>query len=70
MGDLVAMGTWRFTPAAPLTATVKVPDASYVYFGWWLNKPADNTDAHDVEVFAGGSTADHMAGRRARRRPG
>ena len=35
------MGTdasdWRFTPAAPLTATIKDPDVAYAYFGWWLN---------------------------------
>ena len=44
---------WRFTPMAPLTATVKEPDAAYAYFGWWLNKPDDNTAIHNVEVFAG-----------------
>ena len=27
---------------APLTATVKDPDAAYAYFGWWLNKPEGN----------------------------
>ena len=26
---------------APLTATVKDPDAAYAYFGWWLDKPED-----------------------------
>ena len=26
-----------------MMATVKVPDAGYAYFGWWLNKPEDNT---------------------------
>ena len=28
---------------APLTATVKDPDAAYAYFGWWLDKPEVNT---------------------------
>ena len=46
---------WRFTPMAPLTATVKDPDAAYAYFGWWLDKPEDNTLPHMVEVFAGGT---------------
>lgn len=49
---------WSFRPDAPNTATVKVPDAAYVHFGWWLDKPEDNTAAHDVDVFAG-STAGH-----------
>ena len=38
---------------APLTATVKDPDEAYAYFGWWLDKPEDNTVDHMVEVFAG-----------------
>ena len=38
-----------------LTATVKDPDAAYAYFGWWLDKPEDNTMPHMVEVFAGGT---------------
>ena len=46
-------GAWRFTPASPLTATVKVPDAVHAYFGWWLNKPKDKDEPHDVDVFAG-----------------
>ena len=52
---------WQFTPMAPLTATVKDPDAAYAYFGWWLDKPEDNMMPHMVEVFAGG-TEDHAAG--------
>ena len=52
------MGTWRFTPNNPNTATVKDPDVAYAYFGWWLNKPKANDGMHDVEVFAGG-TDDH-----------
>ena len=51
---------WRFTPMAPLTATVKDPDAAYAYFGWWLDKPEDNKVDHMVEVFAGG-TEGHAA---------
>ena len=56
-GKLMSSAGWRFTPASPLDATVKVPDANYAYFGWWLNKPKLNTDMHDVEVFAGGTNA-------------
>ncbi len=51
---------WNFTPDAPNSAKVKVPDANYAYFGWWLNKPKDNTETHTVEVFAGGTTG-HLA---------
>ena len=50
---------WTFSPNSYL-ATVKVPDATYAYFGWWLNKPKDNKAAHMVEVFSGG-TAMHAA---------
>ena len=39
-----------------MTATVKEPDTAYAWFGWWMNKPKDNTATHDVEVFSGGST--------------
>ena len=53
-GDLEVSEGWRFTPNSNL-ATVKDPDAAYTYFGWWLKKPDDNTMAHDVEVFAGGT---------------
>ena len=60
MGALVAVGTWRFTPGAPFTAKVKVPDTNYVYFGWWLKKPAVNTVEHALDVFAGG-TMNHLA---------
>ena len=59
MGNLASATGWRFTPASPLDATVKVPDEDYAYFGWWLNKPKLNTAQHDVEVFAGGSSAEH-----------
>ena len=52
-GKLVASMNWRFTPMAPLTATVKDPDVAYAYFGWWLDKPEDNTLTHMTEVFAG-----------------
>ena len=54
-GDLAVATDWRFTPNSNL-ATVKDPDTAYAYFGWWLNMPKDNTVAHDVEVFAGGTT--------------
>ena len=42
-------------------ATVKDPDLAYTYFGWWLNKPKENDDPHDVEVFAGASDEEAMA---------
>ena len=51
--------TWNFTPDLANAATVKVPDADYAYFGWWLDKPEKNTVAHNVEVFAGGSSDTH-----------
>ena len=57
-GEVQMVEGWRFSPNAPNTATIKDPDVAYAYFGWWLNKPKDNTAAHDVEVFAGG-TANH-----------
>ena len=44
---------WDFTPDLANAATVKVPDASYTYFGWWLNKPEKSTVDHGVRVFAG-----------------
>ena len=37
------------------SATYDVADTAYTYFGWWLNKPEENTETHDVEVFAGGT---------------
>ena len=46
---------WTFTPDAANTATVKVPDAGYAYFGWWLNKPKENNGLHMVDVFADGT---------------
>ena len=55
-GELMESDGWRFTPASPLDATVKDPDTAYTYFGWWLNKPEDATDTHDVDVFVDGST--------------
>ena len=51
---------WNFTPDAPNAATVKVPDANYAYFGWWLNKPKKNDDPHMVDVFAGGNPMGDM----------
>ena len=32
-GELMPSDDWRFTPMAPLTATVKDPDEAYTYFG-------------------------------------
>ena len=61
-GKLLPSENWRFTPMSPLTATVKVPDANYAYFGWWLNKPKDNTGSHTVEVFAGAVGGDAVGG--------
>ena len=58
-GELQLAADWRFTPNDNL-ATVKDPDEAYAWFGWWLNKPKNNTSAHAVEVFAGGTT-DHAA---------
>ena len=52
-GVLMPSTDWRFTPAAPLTATVKDPDTTHSWFGWWLNKPEDQDTVHDVDVFAG-----------------
>ena len=54
-GELQMAEGWRFTPNDNL-ATVKDPDAGYAWFGWWLNKPKDNDNAHGVQVFAGGTT--------------
>ena len=59
-GKLVGVAGWRFTADSQNTATVKDPDVAYAYFGWWLNKPEDNTATHMTEVFAGG-TMDHEA---------
>ena len=60
MGKLKAVAGWEFRADSQNTATVKKPDAAYAYFGWWLNKPEDNTMDHNVEVFAGavGAAAD------------
>ena len=57
MGKLVTSMGWRFTATLQNSATVKVADTGYAYFGWWLNKPKLNTGMHDVEVFAGGTDA-------------
>ena len=55
-GELAATDqVWDFTPDAPNAAMVKDPDTAYAHFGWWLNKPEDNTDPHMTEVFAGGT---------------
>ena len=54
--ELAAGATLQFEPGV-LTATYNDPDAGYVYFGWWLNKPDDNAAAHMVETFAGGNNA-------------
>lgn len=59
-GVLTSSETWTFAPNMPNTDTVKVPDAAYVYFGWWLDAPEDNSATHDVDVFAG-STSGHAA---------
>ena len=53
-GGLTISPMWTFSANSNLV-TVKVPDTSYTYFGWWLNKPKLNTADHDVEVFAGGT---------------
>ena len=42
----------QFTPTNP-AATYDRQDASYVYFGWWLNKPSSSAMAHMVEAFSG-----------------
>ena len=52
---------WDFRPDAPNAVMVKDPDTAYAHFGWWLDKPEDNTMPHMVEVFAGG-TMEHSAG--------
>ena len=59
-GKLVAStaNNWRFSPDSPNTATYKDPDDAYTYFGWWLNKPDDEDEAHTVNVFAGGRAVD------------
>ena len=56
-GELQPSSNWRFTPNSNL-ATVKDPDAAYVWFGWWLNNP--KTGDFDVEVFTGSSPANHL----------
>ena len=55
MGKLTTSAGWRFTADSQNSATVKVADTGYAYFGWWLNKSKLNTGMHDVEVFAGGT---------------
>ena len=53
MGKLEGVANWEFRADSQNTATVKKPDAAYAYFGWWLDKPEDNTMPHMVQVFAG-----------------
>ena len=54
-GELIGTDlNWEFTPNLANDATVKVEDANYAYFGWWLNKPEKADSPHMVEVFAGG----------------
>ena len=48
--------TWVFAPTDP-KATVDVPDADYLWFGWWHDVPTkeDGTGDHAFRTFAGGS---------------
>ena len=51
-------GTWTFTPAAG--ATVKIKDAQYLYFGWWVRKDKDgptHAGALYGEMVGGGTAA-------------
>ena len=38
-GNITLAGTWTFTPLAG--ATVQIPDADYLRFGWWVRKDSD-----------------------------
>ena len=50
-------GDLQFTPDN-VAATHPVQDTGYVYFGWWLDKPAKSDGEHAFETFVGlgGST--------------
>ncbi len=54
-GDPVVAGDSNFVPDT-IASTYDAPDANYVYFGWWLNKPEKADGTHMVEAFAGGTT--------------
>ena len=48
--------SWVFQPTDP-KATVDVPDADYLWFGWWHDVPTqeDGNGTHMFRTFAGGS---------------
>ena len=58
-GDITAVaGGWIFTPDSG--ATIDVPDADYLNYGFWLQRTTDSGDAvtyNEVETFAGSSVA-------------
>ena len=57
-------GTWTFKTSS--SATVRVPDTNYMYFGWWRQK--DNTEAFTYNTFSmpgiapGGGSFDALTG--------
>lgn len=51
-GDVSVEGDLQFKPDNIAAAWDK-QDAAYVYFGWWLNKPATASAAHMTEAFSG-----------------
>ena len=48
----ITSGTWTFTTSA--TASVREPDDSYMYFGWWRRYQLDN-ETFSFETFSGGA---------------
>ena len=58
-GGIKLAGTWTFTANAG--ATVMVPDPSYSYFGWWLEKTASGFSVHAFQHgTTDGGTTDNM----------
>ena len=51
-GDVSVEGDLQFKPD-DIAAAWDKQDAAYVYFGWWLNKPATASAAHMTEAFSG-----------------
>ena len=50
-------GTWTFMPDSDLAGGIMIdlPDADYLYFGWWLKEPDDAEGSYAFRTFSGGT---------------
>ena len=49
--------TWTFTPDSDLADEIMIdlPDTDHLYFGWWLQEPADAEGSYAFRTFSGGT---------------